>query len=216
MVVEDELALAQAVVEHLRAAGHAVDHVATLGDGQAAERAVPYDVILLDMHLPDGQGIDLLRAIRNRGAETPVIILTAQDRIMQRIAGLEAGADDYMVKPYDLNEMLARIAAIRRRADQNHKPERVFGDLQINPVKQTVNIGGNAVSLTPKEWAILDRISRRPDTITSRSDLEEALYGFGDSIDSNAIEAHISRLRIKLGRSAIETVRGFGYRIGLK
>ncbi len=214
LVVEDERDLAQAVTDHLKAAGHAVDRSATLDEAEAAVRVAPYDLVLLDLRLPDGDGLSLLRGLRDRGDATPVLIITARDRILERIAGLEAGADDYLVKPFDLDEMLARIAAILRRADNLRMPEHSFGDLKIRPRSRTVLRGGEEVKLTRREWALLDRLSRRPEVTVSKSDLEHTIYGFGEEVDSNAIEAHVSRLRVKLGRGAVETVRGFGYRMG--
>lgn len=214
LVVEDEQGLADAVADHLRAANHVVDIARTLEDAQAADRVAQYDLILLDLHLPDGDGLALVRDLRNRSVSTPVLIATARDRIMERIEGLEAGADDYLVKPYDLDEMLARITAILRRADSSRASQRKFGPICVVPSAKTVYLDGQLVSLTPKEWAILDRLSRRPGITVAKAEFEEALYGFGREVESNAIEAHVSRLRAKLGRSVIETVRGFGYRMG--
>lgn len=214
LVVEDEVDLAQAATEHLRTATHAVDMAATLDEAMAAARVTRYALILLDLRLPDGDGITLLRDLRDRGDVTPVLIMTARDSISERIAGLEAGADDYLVKPYDLDEMLARVGAIARRVDLDRAPERRFGSLVVRPGTRSVSCGGEQVAITRREWAILDRLSRRPDITVSRAELEEAVYGFGDEIGSNAIEAHVSRLRAKLGRDAVETVRGFGYRMG--
>jgi DNA-binding response OmpR family regulator len=214
LVVEDEPDLAHAVQDHLRAQSHAVDMVATLEDATAAVSAIRYDLVLLDLQLPDGDGLSLVRGLRNRGSATPVLIVTARDRIMERVEGLKAGADDYLVKPYDLEEMTARIDAILRRADNARTTERRFGALRILPETLTVDVGGRPVALTPREWAILDRLSRRPEMVVTKLDLEDTLYGFGDEVESNAIEAHVSRLRAKLGRDCIETVRGFGYRMG--
>jgi two-component system OmpR family response regulator len=214
LVVEDERDLALAVLDHLRAHGHAADHAPTLDEAEAAVRTTAYDLVVLDLRLPDGDGLTLLRGLRDRGAETAVLIVTARDRITERIEGLKAGADDYLTKPYDLNEMLARIEAIVRRAVGTRATERRFGALRILPEARSVEVGGVPVVLTPREWAILERLSRRPDLLVSRAELEEALYGFGDEVVSNAIEAHVSRLRAKLGRDAVETVRGFGYRMG--
>jgi len=214
LVVEDETDLAQAVVDHLRANAHAVDHAATLDEALAAVRATSYALVLLDLRLPDGEGLALLRELRDRRDPTPVLIVTARDRITERIAGLEAGADDYLVKPYDLDEMLARVHAILRRVDGDRAPERRFGGLCISPEARTVTRNGLPVTLTPREWAILDRLSRRPGQTVPKAELEDAVYGFGEEVESNAIEAHVSRLRAKLGREAVETVRGFGYRMG--
>lgn len=216
LLVEDEPDLAQATAAHLAAGGHAVDHAASLEEGRAAAQAQRYDLVLLDLQLPDGDGLTLLHFLRTKAEDraTPVLILTARDRIMERIAGLEAGADDYMVKPFDLDEMLARINAIRRRLDRDAGAELRVGDVRIVPGKMAVYRDDQPVTLTRKEWALLERISRRPGAVVSKPDLEDALYGFGDEVESNAIEVHVSRLRTKLGHSAIETVRGFGYRIG--
>ena len=214
LVVEDERDFAQAVVDHLQAAAHAVDHAATLDEAEAAVRVATFDLILLDMRLPDGDGLSLLKGLRDRGDVTPVLITTARDRIVERIAGLEAGADDYLIKPFDLDEMLARIAAIRRRADNVAVPERSFGELTIDPRSRRVSRHGQEIRLTRREWALLDRLSRRPTETISKSTLEAAIYGFDDEVDSNAIEANVSRLRAKLGREVVETVRGFGYRMG--
>lgn len=214
LVVEDEADLAGAVADHLRAASHVVDIAETLEDGVSAARAVSYSLILLDLRLPDGEGLTLLRDLRDRGDGTPVLIVTARDRITERIAGLEAGADDYLVKPYDLDEMLARVTAILRRIDGDRASDRWFGALRVVPSTRSVEMDGVLVTLTRKEWSILDRLSRRPEATVSRTELEEAMYAFGDEIESNAIEAHVSRLRGKLGREAVQTVRGFGYRMG--
>lgn len=214
LVVEDEANLARAAADHLRAAGYVADHVETVEDARAAVLATPFALVLLDLRLPDGDGLTLLREIRARGIDVAVLIATARDRIMERIAGLDAGADDYLVKPYDLDEMVARVGAILRRQEDHRAPERVFGDLRIEPAARKVLLGGDEVALTPKEWSILDRLSRRPAMIVSKADLEEDLYGYGDEVESNAIEAHISRLRAKLGTGAVVTVRGFGYRMG--
>ncbi|WP_102106719.1 response regulator [Oceaniglobus roseus] len=214
LVVEDEVNLAGAVVDHLRARTHAVDWAATLDEAAAAVRTADFDLVLLDLSLPDGDGLSLLREMRDRTDRTPVVIATARDRIMERIAGLEAGADDYILKPYDLDELSARIAAIRRRAGDMPTSERRFGALVVDPEGRAVHLDGQPVALTRKEWAVLDRLSRRPDTTVTREQLEQAVYGFDDEVESNAIEVHVSRLRAKLGRAAVETVRGFGYRMG--
>lgn len=215
LVVEDETDLASAIVDHLSAQGHAVDLAGDLATADAALAGVAYDVVLLDLHLPDGDGIAFLRVLRRRGVRVPVLIGTARDRITERIEGLEAGADDYLVKPYDLDEMVARIGAIRRRINGRAEPERRFGRLILLPERQTATLDGALVHLTPKEWAVIERLSRRPDMTVTRDQLEETLYAFDSEVESNAIEAHVSRLRTKLGRQSIETVRGFGYRMGV-
>lgn len=214
LVVEDESHLAHAVVSHLQSRAHAVDHVGTLEDAQAAVQSTNYDLVLLDLRLPDGDGLTLVRELRDRGSTTPVLIVTARDRIMERIEGLKAGADDYLVKPYDLEEMAARVDAILRRADGGRSTELRFGAMRIRPDAREVAVEDRTISLTPREWAILERLTRRPGVIVTKAELEDAVYGFGEEVESNAIEAHVSRLRAKLGRGPVETVRGFGYRIG--
>lgn len=214
LVVEDEPDLAEAIAAHLRASGHATDLAAGLEEGEAALAGVDYDLVLLDLQLGEDDGLDLLRGLRTAGRRTPVLIVTARDRITQRIAGLEAGADDYLVKPYDLDEMQARILAIHRRVAGDTEVERRFGRLRILPDRRLVLLGDAPVHLTLREWALLERLSRRPGMTVSRAQMEDTLYGFGEEIESNAIEAHVSRLRSKLGRQAIVTERGFGYRMG--
>lgn len=214
LAVEDEPDLAEVIADYLGSAGHAVDLAPTAQDAEAALATARYDLVLLDLQLPDGDGLRLLKQLRQSGDRTPVMIVTARDRITERIAGLEAGADDYLVKPYDLDEMHARILAILRRASGGAEVERQFGRLTILPDRRQVQLDGKPVHLTLREWALLERLSRRPGITVSREQMEEALYGFNDEIESNVIEAHISRLRSKLGRSAIVTERGFGYRMG--
>lgn len=214
LVVEDEPDLAQAVRAYLLAAGNAVDAVGDLASARAALAGTQYDLLLLDLQLPDGSGLDLLRQMRAGRQRMPVLIVTARDRITERIAGLEAGADDYLVKPYDLDEMNARLLAIHRRTAAEAELERRFGRLVVQPERRQVLLDGLPVHLTLREWALLERLSRRPGITVSRAQMEDTLYGFGDEVASNAIEVHVSRLRSKLGRGAILTERGFGYRMG--
>jgi len=213
LLIEDEPSLAKAVQEQVGAEGHAVDWVARLDEAEAALRAVDYGLVLLDLHLPDGRGLDLLKAMRRRGDPRPVIILTARDQISDRIEGLNAGADDYLVKPFDLDELSARVLAVSRRYAGNPNPLLELGVVKIDKAERRVWRDGAAVDLTRREWAILDLLSRRPSAVVSKEQIEEALYAFGSEIESNSVEVHISRLRKKLGRAAIETLRGVGYRL---
>jgi two-component system OmpR family response regulator len=213
LLVEDARKLAQAVCEHLHDSGHAVDHVETLEDAGLALESVEYGAALLDLRLPDGDGLELLRQRRRKGDRTPVIILTARDQVRDRIEGLNAGADDYLVKPFDLDELTARLSAVARRYGDDPNPVLSFGGIEIDRPRRQLRRGGAEVPLTAREWAILDLLAQRPGAILSRSRLEEALYAFGAEIESNAVEVYISRLRKKVGPGVIETRRGVGYRL---
>ncbi|RMD64862.1 MAG: DNA-binding response regulator [Alphaproteobacteria bacterium] len=214
LLIEDEPYLGQAVQEHVARGGHAVDWVQRLDEADAALRTVDYGVILLDLHLPDGRGLDLLRTLRRRGDKRPVIILTARDQIRDRIEGLNAGADDYLVKPFDLDELVARILAVARRYGGNPNPVVRVGEVEIDLADRHVRRDGRDVELTGREWAIVDQLARHPKATISKEQLEETLYAFGAEIESNAVEVYISRLRKKLGRDFIRTIRGLGYRLG--
>ena len=152
--------------------------------------------------------------MRRAGSVTPCIILTAQDQISDRIAGLNAGADDYLVKPFDLSELSARIAAVARRYSGNPNPHILLGELRINTSDHTIQRAGSRVDLTAREWALFETFIKRPGALFSKSQLEERLYEFGAEIESNTIEVYVSRLRKKLGPQVVETVRGMGYRLG--
>jgi two-component system OmpR family response regulator len=214
LLVEDEAGLGAAVRDHVAAEGHSVDWVRHLDEAAEHIRAVPYDLVLLDLLLPDGRGIDFLRRRRQAGDATPVIILTALDRISDRIAGLDAGADDYLVKPFDLSELSARLKAVARRYSGNPNPLLVLGDLSIDLAARAVTRDGRPVPLTAREWILLEAFLQRPGALLSKEQLEQHLYSFDAEIESNTIEVHVSRLRKKLGADIVETVRGMGYRLG--
>ncbi|MDG4719255.1 MULTISPECIES: response regulator [Thalassospira] len=214
LLVEDELMLADAVRDHLLAAGEAVDHSDSVVDAEIMLRGTNYDVLLLDLNLPDGKGIDLLRDLRRSGSATPCIILTAQDQISDRIEGLNAGADDYLVKPFDLNELSARLSAVARRYSGNPNPFiSLDGGVEVDLAGRAILIDGVQTDLTSREWALFDQMVRRPGQTLSKRQLEEALYEFGAEIESNTVEVYVSRLRRKLGKEVIKTVRGVGYRV---
>ena len=213
LLVEDTQALGQAVQEQIADDGHAVDWVQRLDHAQASVRSTHYDLILLDLQLPDGRGLDFLRQQRGAGATTPVIILTARDQISDRIAGLNAGADDYLVKPFDLFELSARVAAVARRYSGNPNPLLQLGALSIDTTARSLLRDGQKVDLTAREWAVFEAFMQRPGALLSKAQLEDRLYEFGAEIESNTIEVYISRLRKKLGHNSIETVRGMGYRL---
>lgn len=214
LLIEDDETLGGAVRDQIAADGHAVDWMRGLNDAEDGVRAAAYDLILLDLMLPDGRGIDFLRRRRAAGDATPVIVVTARDRISDRIEGLNAGADDYLVKPFDLSELSARIAAVARRYAGNPNPLATVGELEIDLAARAVYRSGRAVDLTVKEWAIFEALVQRPGAILSKAQLEERLYAFDADVESNTIEVHVSRLRKKLGHDVIETARGLGYRLG--
>lgn len=214
LLVEDDAILGAAVRDHIAASSHSVDWVTRLDAAADHLDSAAYDLVLLDMMLPDGQGIGFLRNLRMKGSATPVIVLTARDQISDRIEGLNAGADDYMTKPFDLSELSARLNAVARRYSGNPNPLVEIGDLQIDLAARMVSRGGRPVDLTAREWALFETFVQRPGQVMSKAQLEERLYAFGDEVESNTIEVHVSRLRKKLGRSVIDTVRGIGYRLG--
>ena len=213
LLIEDEPVLGEAVATHLKRSNHAVDWVQRLDDAEAALRAVDYGLVLLDLHLPDGRGLDLLRKLRKQEDKRPVIILTARDQIRDRIEGLNAGADDYIVKPFDLDELVARILAVQRRSAAKASPTIRAGSLLIDQVDRKAWYDGREVQLTAREWALLECLAHRVGATLSKAQLEEALYAFGSEIESNAVEVYVSRLRKKLGANVIRTVRGLGYRL---
>jgi two-component system OmpR family response regulator len=211
LLVEDEPHIGSAVQEHVRAAGHAVDWVQQIGAADDAVRSVPYDALLLDLHLPDGRGLDFLKKLRRRGDAVAVVILTARDQVSDRIEGLKAGADDYLVKPFDLDELNARLQAVARRYQGKAIPTIHLGPVELEPEARVARLAGVVVEVTAREWAVLDVLVRRPNATVSKEAIEEALYAFGSEIESNAIEVHVSRIRRKFGRDFIRTVRGLGY-----
>jgi two-component system OmpR family response regulator len=214
LLVEDDPVLGMAVRDQIVADGHSVDWMRRLADAGGAIRAAVYDLVLLDLMLPDGRGLDFLRARRSAGDVTPVMILTARDQISDRIAGLNAGADDYLVKPFDLFELSARINAVGRRYSGNPNPLVTLGDIEVDLAARSVHKAGKPVALTAREWSLFEAFVQRPGVLLSKSQLEERLYAFGAEIESNTIEVYIARLRKKVGADAVETVRGMGYRLG--
>ncbi len=214
LLIEDALSLGEAVRDQVVDDGHAADWVQRLEHAETSIATTAYDLILLDLMLPDGRGLDFLRRRRKAGDATPVIILTARDQISDRIEGLNAGADDYLVKPFDLSELTARIAAVARRYSGNPNPLVRLGELEINLADHSLRRAGRSVDLTAREWALFEALLQRPGALRSKSQLEDHLYAFGAEIESNTIEVYISRLRKKLGHEMIETVRGMGYRLG--
>jgi two-component system, OmpR family, response regulator len=213
LLVEDDDMLGNAVRDHLAAHGHAVDWMTRLDASSDARATTAYDLVLLDLNLPDGSGLSFLRSLRKAGDSVPVIILTAMDQLTTRIDGLNAGADDYLVKPFDLGELIARVAAVARRYVGNPNPLLSIGPLSIDHGRRMASVDGAVLDLTAREWAVLDKLSRHPGIAVSRSQLEDALFEFGAEVESNAVEVYVSRLRKKIGHPLIQTSRGLGYRL---
>lgn len=214
LLIEDDTVLGAAIRDEIAAGGQSVDWVTRLDAAGDALAGAAYDLVLLDLMLPDGRGIVFLRALRARGDVTPVIILTALDQVSDRIEGLNAGADDYLVKPFDLAELTARIGSVARRYSGNPNPIVMHGPLAIDLSARTIRRDGRPVQLTAREWALFEALLTRPGQLLSKAQLEEKLYAFDAEVESNTIEVHVSRLRKKLGAAVIKTERGLGYRLG--
>jgi len=213
LLVEDDAMLGEAIRRGLRRQGHALDWAR---DGEQADLALagePYDVVLLDVGLPRKSGLEVLKGLRRRGNRVPVLILTAQDPVPDRVAGLDAGADDYLVKPFDLDELAARIRALQRRASGRAEPVLEQGSLRLDPSTHEVSLGGAPVSLSTREFSLLEALLEHPGRPLSRARLEERLYGWGEQVESNALEVHVHSLRRKLGADWIKTLRGVGYMV---
>ncbi|RQO82961.1 response regulator transcription factor [Acidovorax sp. FJL06] len=211
LLVEDDPMIGEAVLDLLRAEHYAVDWAR---DGDAADSALrtqPYDLVLLDLGLPQRDGLAVLRNLRARKNRTPVLVATARDAVAQRIEGLDAGADDYLLKPYDLDELLARIRALLRRAAGRAEPVYEHKGVCIHPATREATVQGVPVVLSGREWAVLEPLIARPGMVLSRQQLEDKLYGWGDEVSSNAVEVYIHGLRKKLGADLLLNVRGVGY-----
>jgi two-component system OmpR family response regulator/two-component system response regulator QseB len=198
----------------LRGSGYAVDWVR---DGRAADGTLAterFDLVLLDLGLPQRDGMEVLQALRARGDRTPVIVLTARDSLASRVRGLDAGADDYLVKPFELDELLARMRAVLRRHSGRAEPAIEVGGVSLDPATRTVSRDGVPLALSAREYAVLEALMLRPGAILSRAQLEDRLYGWGEELESNAISVYVHQLRRKLGEGFIHTVRGVGYYVG--
>ena len=213
LLVEDDAALAQAVLGYLHSKQFQVDLAPDLAAARALVAVTHYATILLDLNLPDGDGLELLHHLPKRDDPPTVVVVTARDQVSDRIRGLDAGADDYLVKPYDPEELLARLRAIERRRSAQASPVLVRGPVSIDLAREVVKVDHLPVVLTPKEWALLRVLVSRPEQTFTRERLLEALYQWDSTSDSNTLEVFISRLRRKLGSALILTVRGTGYRL---
>ncbi len=214
LLIEDDSALGAAVRDQIAADGHSVDWMMRLDMAREAMATTGYDLILLDLMLPDGLGVPFLKALRSRGDVTPVIILTALDQVSDRINGLNAGADDYLVKPFDLAELSARIGSVARRYAGNPNPQIALGAVEVDLAARSVTLAGKPVPLTAREWVLFEAFLQRPGQLLSKRQLEDQLYSFETEVESNTVEVHVSRIRKKLGARIIETERGLGYRLG--
>jgi DNA-binding response OmpR family regulator len=211
LLVEDDPTLGDGLKAGLAQAGFTADWV---HDGAAAEHALaaePFSLVVLDLGLPKLSGLDVLRRQRALGRDLPILILTARDGTPEKIAGLDAGADDYLIKPIDLDELAARIRALLRRAGGRAVPSIEVGGLHLEPAAHTVTLDGEPVSLSGREYSILQLLLENAGRVMSRAQLEQALYGWGEEIESNALEVHIHHLRRKIGNDRIKTLRGIGY-----
>ncbi|MBJ7574173.1 response regulator transcription factor [Luteimonas sp. MC1828] len=211
LLAEDDRALGRALADGLRHLGHAVDWVE---DGRHALHAfdtTPYAAAVLDWNLPRMSGVELIATLRHRGDRTPVLLLTARDAVDDRIAGLDCGADDYVVKPVHLEELAARMRALLRRGSGDPVPRQRLGALELDPSTRSAQLLGAPLELSPREYALLESLAAHPGRALSRPQLEEAVYGWGEEVASNAIEVHVHHLRRKLGPGWVRTLRGVGY-----
>lgn len=213
LLVEDDVMIGESLHEALTTENYAVDWVR---DGRSAELALAngvYDLLLLDLGLPKKQGLQVLSEYRQRGGMLPVLIITARDATADRVSGLDAGADDYLVKPFDLDELFARVRALLRRQAGRAQPVIAYGEVTLNPASREVFLGGNLLSLSAREFALLQALLDPPERVLSLAELEEKLYGWDQEIGSNAVEVYIHHLRKKLGTNFIRNVRGVGYKV---
>ena len=213
LLVEDDPMIGAGVQSGLRQEGHTVDWVR---DGKAAELALAsgvHEMLLLDLGLPHKSGLELLSGLRRQGLDLPVLVITARDSVADRVKGLDAGADDYLVKPFDLDELSARIRALMRRRAGRASPRIEHGPLTLDPATHQVTLNGDPLALSAREFALLHALLEQPGVPLSRAQLEERLYGWNEEVESNTVEVYIHALRRQLGAEWIRNVRGVGYRI---
>lgn len=213
LIVEDDASLGAGLKTGLGQDGYAADWVRDAAAAEHALRLEHFDLMVLDLGLPGRDGLALLRDLRRSGFCLPVLILTARDAVADRVAGLDAGADDYLVKPCDLDELSARIRALRRRSQGSAVSVLQVGDLALDPAGHQVTLGDKTLCLSPREFALLETLLGSANQAVTRAQLQAATYGWGDEVGSNALEVHIHNLRRKLGKDRIQTVRGIGYRL---
>lgn len=213
LLVEDDELLLRGLVGGLGLDGFVIDAVSSAADARLAVMGASYDAVVLDIGLPDGSGLDLLREWRADDVSTPVLVLTARNATQDRIGGLDSGADDYLGKPFDLYELGARLRAVARRGRGSASPLLQSGDVTVNRATREVAKAGCPIELSRREFDVFAALMEQPGRVLSRAQLEERLYGWNEEVESNAVEVHIHNVRAKLGRETIETVRGVGYRV---
>ncbi len=213
LVVEDDEVLRDGLKSGLQLEGMTVDAVESCEDARAALSS-GHEAVVLDIALPDGSGLDLLREWRRQGIRLPILLLTARNFVEDRVEGLDRGADDYLGKPFDLSELAARLRALQRRAAGRAVSSLRIGPLEVDPAHRRVTVDGVEVSLSRREFAVLEVLAENPGHVMPRSRIEDRIYGWQEEVGSNAVEVHIHNLRAKLGQGVVETVRGVGYRIG--
>ncbi len=213
LLIEDDPLLGDGLRAGLTQAGYRVEWINNGATALRAVRSDHFDLMVLDLGLPQVDGLEILREVRSRGDNTPILILTARDALQSRIAGLDGGADDYLTKPFDLEELSARLRAIHRRSIGESTPQLQYQNIVLDPAARTVTQDGTAVELTRNEFSILELLLNKVGQVITRTQLEESLYGWDEGAESNTIEVHIHHLRKKLGKTVIQTVRGVGYRI---
>ncbi|MCH9644364.1 MAG: response regulator [Gammaproteobacteria bacterium] len=213
LLVEDDELLGDGIRTGLKHYGHTVDWIK---DGKTANDVLSakhesFDIVVLDLGLPKMSGLEVLRNLRNRNSITPVVILTAREMVDDRVKGLDAGADDYLTKPFDLDELCARMRALQRRSKARAKPMLVYGSISLDPASHVVTLDGEEVMISRREFALLQKLLENSGRVISREQLNQTLYGWGENIDSNALEVHIHNLRKRFGNNVIRTIRGVGY-----
>lgn len=214
LLTEDDDLIASGIAAGLRAQGMTVDRVATSAESEAMLSVASFDALVLDLGLPDGDGLDLLSNLRSRGVSLPILVLTARDAITDRVAGLQAGADDYLLKPFDIRELCARLHALQRRLAGRCVSIVRHGLVSFNPSSLEVRLHDTVVEMSRRELAALQAFLNNPGRVLTAEQLKDSIYGFSDEVESNAVNVHIHHLRRKLGSSIVETVRGIGYRLG--
>ncbi|MDO4232731.1 MAG: response regulator [Lautropia sp.] len=214
LLIEDDMAIGDGILHGLGRHGFVVDWLTDGEQGRDALSAAPYDAVVLDLGLPRCDGMTVLAHWRSKGLMTPVLILTARDALPDRLAGLHAGADDYLAKPFALDEVHARLLALIRRSQGTAAPGLHYGALSLDPVSRSVSLRGEALELSPREFMLLELLLCGPSRVYSRAQIEDRLYGWDQEIDSNAVEVHVHHLRRKIGRDFIRTRRGIGYQLG--